>query len=193
MEVSVLGYALKYADKKGVDVHIYTDLKQAVCWANGEWNAVSKRVQDYVHYLTKLRNRINVEITTGIPEENALAIEQIKQAMAERGEHMPTPTDNPFRKPKKAVQAVQTIQAEPEITLDKFSIVIYRANGSIYGKLTEWDFCNKLQYAVDTANWYDNESKDPKSMFYGCRVERFNVPLTMPERTEPTAEQMKLF
>lgn len=62
-EVSVIGIFLKIAYDEKEDVKIKTNLNDGVKYANGVWKkASSKRVSDYLRYLSKIKEKIKVDI-----------------------------------------------------------------------------------------------------------------------------------
>lgn len=146
-EVAAMGMALKYVYENGLDAAIYTTFTNSVKWANGEWNAGSKRVKDYVRYVKRVREQIQLEFISGIPDDRL----RLLHSLMEKGK-------GGLCRPA------------------SFRVVIKNASGKILGDFNEKNFCGILADAIYFADWYEKEGKNEKSYYYGCKVERYNVP-----------------
>lgn len=177
-EASALGIVLKHALDNDKDVHIYTTFEDIVKLANGEYKPVESRTKDFVRYINKITQSINVSFTAGIPDEQ---MEIINNLGNNRGN---ASVQNPFKKQTTTSRAVGWKKR-----MEDFSVTIRKPNGEVLCNATNFDFGGKLADAVYFADWYEKEGKNPDSFFYGCTVERKNVPL-MPKK-EPEKEIKK--
>lgn len=76
------------------------------------------------------------------------------------------------------LQRLFSIQGKDDVLRTAgFRVVIKSADGKVLGDFDEKHFCGVLDDAIYFANWYDKEGKDEKSYYYGCKVERYNIPL----------------
>lgn len=146
-EVTAMGMAIKYVYENGLDAVVYTTFVNTVKWADGEWEARAKRIKDYVRYVKRVRERIKLSLVVGLPDGWLWQLFSIKS--------------------KEKNSAVRPAN---------FRVVIKKADGSVLGDFDEKHFYGILADAIYFANWYEKEGKNEKSYYYGCKVERYNVP-----------------
>lgn len=167
-QVSAVGVLLKVLAENRLDAIIYTDFTIAVNLAEGKVKALSKRTKDYVRYVKKTQNLIELSFVSDIPKEKRIFF------YADREQAEQSTVLNPFKKEKKQVStAVQWQKPAP-----KFRVIVYKADGSILCDLNSYDFGGVLKDAVYFSDWYEKEGRDKNSIFYGCRVERQNIPVS---------------
>lgn len=202
--VSAIGVALEQAKKTNESICFYTDLEDAVKWANGERKPIAKRIKDFVKYVKKTEETIGLTFESRIPDEMKPELERV--ASSYKGERQAEA--NPFKKQqskpnwgsdwkqaaeKELKQEEQKQAPIPEET-DKtpayavpkpykgamwggFRVTVHDAKGKLFCDLDQNDFGQKnLADAVFFADWYEQESKNPDSFFYGVKVEKYNVP-----------------
>lgn len=167
-QVSAVGVLLKVLADNRFDAVIYTDFAIAVKLVEGKIKALSKRTKDFVRYVKKIENLIDISFVSDIPKEK-LAYFGKETEQAEQ-----SAVQNPFKKDKKQTSsAVRWQKPAP-----KFQVIVYNADGTVLCSPNDYDFGGIIKDAVYFADWYEKEGKDKSSMFYGCRVERHNVPLS---------------
>lgn len=166
-QASAMGILLKILFQNGLNATIYTNFKTAVDVAEGRIKAFSKRSKDYVNYLKRVRDKINITFSTEIPEDEDVKkyLNQITANTEQVG------VQNPFKQQKQVGATVKWQKPLP-----KFRVVVYNPNESILCELDSYDFGGELGDAVYFSDWYEKEGKDKNSMFYGCRVERYGIP-----------------
>lgn len=166
-QVSAVGVLLKVLVENRLDAVIYTDFVIAVSLVEGKVNALSKRSRDYVRYVKKAKNLIELSFVPDIPKE--------KRSVFNTGEQAgQSAVQNPFKKEKKQVAtSVKWQKPAP-----KFRVVVYKADKSVLCDLDSYDFGGVLKDAMYFADWYEKEGKDKNSIFYGCQVERHNIPVS---------------
>lgn len=201
--VSAIGVALEQARKANEPICFYTDLEDAVKWANGERKPIAKRIKDFVKYVKKAEETIGLTFENHIPDEMKPELERV--ASSYRGERKVE--SNPFKKPQskpnwgsdwrqvaeKEMQQEQAMASKeahedktPAYAIPKpykgamwggFRVTVHDAKGKLLCDLDQNDFGQKnLADAVFFADWYEQESKNPDSYFYGVKVEKYNVP-----------------
>lgn len=160
-EVAAMGMALKYVYENSLDAVVYTSFANSVKWANGEWNAGSKRVKDYVRYVKRVREQVQLDLISGIPDDKL----RLLHSLMEKG-GLGSPAG--FR--------VLVRDAKGKILADFNERNIKDASGKTLVDFNEKDFYGILADAIYFADWYEKEGKNEKSYYYGCSVERYNVP-----------------
>lgn len=79
--------------------------------------------------------------------------------------------------------------APQPVQKELFSVAIYKPDGTELVRIDQ-DLCGKggKKDATFFADWYEKESRDPNSQFFGVIVERDNVPSNLPKE-EPKKEE----
>lgn len=213
--VSAVGIALEQAKKANEPICFYTDLEDAVKWASGERKPIAKRIKDFVKYVKKTEEAIGLTFERYIPDEVRPELERValsyrgekqsetnpfvKKTQAKTnwgnwGDGWKQATEENDRRQSVAASEPSTNDT-PSYAIPKpykgamwggFRVTVYDAKGKLMCDLDQNDFGQKnLADAVFFADWYERESKNPDSYFYGVKVEKYNVPARKITESKP--------
>lgn len=157
-ELQVVQIALKYAYTSKEDVTVHTDFANVQKRVNGRIKATSQSAKDFAALANMVREKINIQIIEELPDRERKVLDYILDK---------------FTEPYNEWQSCEVTWSFPP-----FRVVVRDRKGNVLCDLNEKHFGGVLDDAIQFANWYERESKNETSDYFGVTVERYNVPLT---------------
>lgn len=156
-EIQAVQVALKRAFSSGEATNLYTDFSNMEKRVNGKIKATSQNAKELSTFADVVRARIDLQIIEELSDRVRLVLDYILDNHNTFGEWRYCSVE--WKKPS-------------------FRVIIRDRKGNILCDFDENHFGGVLADAIQFANWYERESTNEKSDYYGVTVERYNVPST---------------
>lgn len=153
-EMQAVQAAFAYAYERGEGVVVYTDFSNIKDRAEGKIKATAQISRTFTNFLNMVKSRIDFAVEEQIPDKTKLVLNSI--------------LDN--HEPKGVWRGCEVVWEKP-----KFRVVLRDRDGNVLGDFDEKHFGHVFADAVQFTEWYEKESKNEASDYYGITIERYGL------------------
>lgn len=159
-ELQAVQIALKYAYTQKEDVTVYADFTNIQKRVNGRIKAASQSAKEFAAFVSKARDKINIQIVEELPNRERKILEYMLNNFFSNGDEL----------------RGEWQQCKIEWKKPSFRVVVRDREGKVLCDLNENHFGGVIADAIQFANWYECEAQNTTSDYFGVTVERYNVP-----------------